>query len=82
MKHTSDENKQFKKYKYVRFTVTSYSIRCALKVTFPILLHWPMTPEADVGGRAVDTEPSHQYAVTFYWFVTDGNRGTLRQNGI
>jgi len=30
----------------------------------PILLFWPMTSEVDVGGMAVEDEPSHQYPIT------------------
>jgi len=37
---------------------------------------------ADGGGMAVEVEPSHQYSITFYYCVTDGNRGTVRQNAI
>ena len=32
-------------------------MRAALKVVSPILLCWPMTPEADVGGVAIEIEP-------------------------
>ena len=35
--------------------------RAALKVIPPILLCWPTTSEADVGGMAIEVEPSHQY---------------------
>jgi len=35
--------------------------RAALKVMSPILLYWPITAEADVGGMTVETELSHQY---------------------
>jgi len=31
----------------------------------PILLCWPMTPEAD-GGMAVEVEPSCQYSINFF----------------
>jgi len=31
--------------------------------------------EADGGGMAVEVEPSHQYSVTFWRYVTDGSRG-------
>ena len=31
--------------------------------------------EVDVGGIAVEAEPSHQYPITFCCCVTDGNRG-------
>ena len=52
-------------------------MRAALKVTLPVLLYWPTTSEADVGGTAVGVEPSHQYSVTFYCCVTDGSRGAV-----
>lgn len=32
----------------------------------PILLHWPIASEVDVGGHAVETEPSHQCSATFF----------------
>ena len=31
----------------------------------PILLYWPTISEADVGGMAVEVEPSRQYSVKF-----------------
>ena len=51
--------------------------RAALKVMPPILLCWPMTLEADVGGVAVEAGPSHQYSVAFCCHVTDGSRGAV-----
>jgi len=39
--------------------------RAALKVMPPNLLRWPMTSEVDVGGMAVEVEPSHQYPGMF-----------------
>jgi len=36
----------------------------------------------NVGGTAVEAEPSHQYPVTFCCCVTDGSRGTARQNAV
>ena len=47
-----------------------------------ILWCWPMPSEADVGGMAVEVEPSHQYPIKFYCHVTDGSRGAAWQNGI
>jgi len=41
----------------------------------PVLLCWPMASEADVGGQAVEVEPSHQYSITFCCCVADGSRG-------
>ena len=40
-------------------------MRSALKVVPPILLFWPMTSEAGVGGMAVEVEFSRQYSITF-----------------
>ena len=54
----------------------------ALKVMPPVLLCWPMTSRADVGGTAVMAEPSHQYSVTRCCRVTDGSRGALWHNGV
>ena len=33
------------------------------------------TSEADVGGTAVEVEPSHQYFIAFCCRVTDGSEG-------
>ena len=56
--------------------------RAAPKLMPPILLCWLMMSEADVGGMAVEVEPSNQYPVTFCCHVTDGSRGAVRQNGV
>ena len=37
---------------------------------------------SDVDGIAVEVEPSHQYSITFCFYVTDGSRGAVWQNGI
>jgi len=42
-----------------------------------ILLCWPMMSEADVGGVAVEFEPSHQSSTIFYCHVTDGSRSAV-----
>jgi len=52
-------------------------MRSALKVMPPILVWWPTTSEADVGGVAVQTETSQQYFFTFYCHVIDGSRGAV-----
>ena len=57
-------------------------MRVALTVMPPILLCWPVTSEADVGVMSVEVEPSHQYSIIFCYCVTEGSRGTIRQNGI
>ena len=61
---------------------TSYFMRVALKTVPPILLCWSITSEADVGGVAVEAEPSHQYSVICCCHLTDGSRGVDLQNGI
>jgi len=33
--------------------------------------------EADVGGMAVEVEPSHRYPIPFCCCVTDGSRGAV-----
>ncbi|XP_046763944.1 AP-1 complex subunit sigma-2 isoform X1 [Gallus gallus] len=52
---------------------SSCRTRAALKVIPPTLLHWAMMSEAD-GDMATEVEPSHQYSITFYCRITDGNR--------
>jgi len=49
-------------------------MRAAPKVMPLILLYWLMTSEADVGGRTLYVEPSHQYSVMFCCCATDGDR--------
>jgi len=53
-------------------------MRVVLKVKPPVLLCWPMVSEADGDDMAVETEPSHQYSITFCCCMTVGSR----QNGI
>jgi len=48
----------------------------------PTLLNCPATSEADVGGMAVEVEPSHQYPVTFCCCVIDGSRGAVCQKDV
>ena len=55
-------------------------MRAALKAMLPVLLSWPTTSDADVGGMAVEAEPSQQHSITFYCYVTDGSKGTVGQN--
>ena len=38
-----------------------YFTRAAVELTPPILLFWPIISDVDVGGMAVEVEPSHQY---------------------
>ena len=53
-----------------------------LKVMPPILWCCPTISEVDVGGMAVEVEPSYQYSIIFCCYVTDGSRGAAWQNGI
>ena len=48
----------------------------ALKVMPLVFLCWPKTSSANVGGMTEETEPSHQYSITFCSCVTGGNGGT------
>ena len=48
----------------------------------PILLCLPTMSEADVGGMAVEVEPSWKYFITFCCCATDGSRGAVWQNGV
>jgi len=57
------------------------TMRAAPKVMPPILLCWPTMSETNVGGMAVEVEPSHQYPIMFCCHVTDGSRGTVWQDG-
>ena len=41
-----------------------------------------MTSETDVGGTAIEVEPSCQYSVTFCCYATDGSRGAIWQKSI
>ena len=61
---------------------TYYVWRLFWKFVLPILLCWHMTPEVDVGGTALEFEPSCQYSAKFYCQVTDGSRGAVWQNGV
>ena len=38
--------------------------------------------EMDIGGMAIEVEPSHQHVIMFCCCVTDGSRGAVWQNGI
>ena len=42
----------------------------------PIVLHWLMMSDVDVGGMVVQSEPSHQYTIT-HCCVKDGSRGAV-----
>lgn len=53
-------------------------MRAALKEMPPILLCWPAILDADVTGKAVKAEPSHQYPIIITC-VTDESRGVLWQ---
>ena len=47
----------------------------------PFVWCWPLASEVDVGGMAVEDEPSHQYLITCSCRVSDGSRGAVWQNG-
>ena len=51
--------------------------RAASKVMPPVLLCWPTTSEAYVGGMAVEVDPSRQYSVNFFRRATDDRRGAV-----
>ena len=53
---------------------TDRYMRAAPKVIPPILWYWPMMSDMDVGGMAVEAEPSQEYSITFHCCVTDGSR--------
>lgn len=57
------------------------SMKVALKVMPPISLCCPMISQADVGGMAVQAEPS-QYPIACCCCVTDGSRGAVWQSSI
>ena len=48
----------------------------------PVLLCCPLTAKVDVGGMAVEAEPSHWYSITCCCYVIAGSRGSVWQNGI
>ena len=63
--------------------IQTFSVmRAALKVMPPILWCWPTTSEVDGAGMAVEVEPSRQYFIIFFCFMTDGSRGAIGKNGI
>jgi len=64
------------------FLLAPTCTKAGLKTTHPIFLHGPMTSEADVGGTAVEVEPSHQHPVTCCCCETDGSRGAVWLNGV
>ena len=57
-------------------------VSAAPKIIPPILWCSSTISEANVGGMATDSEPSHQYSVTFWCCVMDGSRGAAWQNGV
>jgi len=58
------------------------STRAASKVMRSISFFWLITSEVDVGGMAVEAEPSHQFSIPFCCCVSDGSRGAVWQNGV
>lgn len=57
-------------------------MRSALKVVLPVLLSCLTMSDVDIGGMAVQAEPSCQHSVTFCGCVTNGSTGTVWQDGI
>ena len=57
-------------------------MRVVQKAMPPTLLCWPRMSEVDVGGMALEVEPSHQRSITFCCHVTDGSRGAAGQDGV
>ena len=57
------------------------NLRVALKVMPPMLCQ-PTASEVNIGGMAVEVEPSCQYAFPCCRHVTDGSRRAVCQNGI
>ena len=55
-------------------------MRAVLKVMPPILLCWPTMSEVDVGGIAIEFEPSRQYSITFCCCGRWQQRGSLSNN--
>jgi len=55
----------------------SIYMRAALKVMPPALLCPPTRSLTNVGGMAVEAEPSHQNPITCCCCVTDGSRGAV-----
>ena len=53
-----------------RKKMTEVCMRVAPKVMSPLLLCWPMTPDMDFGGMAVDIIPSHKYSIKFCCHMT------------
>jgi len=53
------------------------NMMAASKVMPPVLLSWPITSEADVGGMVVEAKPSHQYSVTYCCHMIDGSEGAV-----
>ena len=45
-------------------------MKAALRVMPPVLLCWPILLEMDVGGTAVEVEPSCQYSIAFFYHAT------------
>ena len=57
-------------------------MRAAPKVMSPLLLCWSTMTEGDIGGVAVEVEPSHQHSIPFCCFATAGSKGAVWQNGV
>jgi len=67
---------------WIALQFIKYNMKAALKVIPPISLCWPLTLEVDVGGMAVEVEPSCQYSVTCCCHVTWQLRGILTKQNL
>ena len=68
--------------KKIKLPVFTKATRAVPTVMPPLLLCWTMKSVVDVGGLAVEVEPSCQYSITFCYHVTDDSRGVVSPNGI
>ena len=68
--------------KKIKLPVFTKATRAVPTVMPPLLLCWTMKSVVDVGGLAVEVEPSCQYSITFCYHVTDDSRGVVSHNGI
>lgn len=59
------------------YNPVSLYMLAAAKLMFAILLRWPTLSEADVGGMTAESEPSHQYFITYCSFEIDGSRESV-----
>ena len=59
------------------------NMRAALEVMTLMLLCWPTTSEASVGGMAAGVEPSHQHSIAFHCcHMPDSSRRAIWKTGV